>query len=161
MRKEPLFIRFVNGVDDVGSIIDSVYNSSNDEKTKEIAGRKKQDIPNLDVFKRDFKKAIEDLIDSGINQHFINYVNSYMKPSLIEEVEDSSVHRTGERRTVRIKEEETPWIEAIVCYNLCIYIRTFGIKEIKLCPVCHKFFSNKGKYAKYCSEGCKMQGKSK
>ena len=57
-----------------------------------------------------------------------------------------------------LKEKDTPWVEAIVCYNFCLYIKMYGISEIKLCPVCSKFFSHKGKYAKYCSDACKTSG---
>jgi hypothetical protein len=81
-----------------------------------------------------------------------------MKPSLIEYVESDNIGKVGENRYISIKEEDTPWFEAIICYNLCIYIKVYGIKAIKQCPVCNKIFSTKGKYAKYCSESCKMQG---
>jgi hypothetical protein len=74
-------------------------------------------------------------------------------------VEGGGGSRAGEKRWVQIKAEDAPWVEAVVCYNLCLYIRMYGIKELKRCPKCQKFFSNKGKYAKYCSDICKPQEK--
>jgi len=159
MRREPLFIRFANGVSSGSDIINSLLESSNKE-TVEIAQKKLEDIPDLRIFREDFKKALLDLIDNGISQYLINYVNSYTKPSLIEYVNEGGNSRVSEDRKVAIKAEDAPWVEAVVCYNLCLYIRMFGIKEIKKCPVCFKFFSNKGKYAKYCSDGCKERKSS-
>lgn len=155
MRTEPLFIRYANGISKPIDVIESVFASAKDDRTRDIARKAKGAIPNLEVFRRDLRKAIEDLIDTGINQHFVNYVDSYMKPSLLEHVEDAGIQNAGEKRQISLKSEDTPWIEAVVCYNMCLYIKMYGIKEIKLCPVCNKFFSHKGKYAKYCSDACK------
>jgi hypothetical protein len=102
-----------------------------------------------------------DLIDTGISKRLINYLNDYMKPSLEEIVEGGSNSRAGEKRQIILKAKDTPWIEAIVCYNLTLYIKMYGIAEIKRCPICSKFFSHKGKYAKYCSDACKSSGGSK
>ena len=158
MRREPLFVRFANSEANASDIIQSFLSNSEEEKSNKIAEKAANSIPDLNIFKRDFQEALEDLIDSGVNQRFINYVNSYMKPALTEYVEGSGGSRSGEKRWISIKEEDTPWIEAIVCYNLSLYIRMYGLKEIKRCPVCRKFFSNKGKYAKYCSDPCKGRG---
>ncbi len=159
MRKEPLFIRFANGQSTAADVADAVEESSRDTHTQEIVRKAREDLPDLRVFKDDLQKAVADLIDNGPDQHFKNYVNSYMKPSLEEFVEGGSGNRAGERRWVKVKAADTPWLEAVVCYNLCLYVRAFGIKELKHCPVCKKFFSHKGKYAKYCSDVCKGQGK--
>lgn len=156
MRDEPLFIRFANGHVEAKDIIASVLESVDHVPTKEIAEKKKNEVVDLSLFRRDFRNLLVDLTDNGITQKLKNYVDSYMKPSLIELV-DGGGSRSGETRRVSIKAEDTPWLEAVVCYNLCVYIRAFGFKEIKQCPVCSKFFSNKGKYAKYCSESCKAQ----
>jgi hypothetical protein len=155
MRTEPLFIRFANGQASAVDILDSLLSTTTHELSKDIAFKKKDDLPDLSIFRKDFGNMLRDLIDSGINQQLINYVNSYMKPSLEEIVESSGGGRAGEKRHIIIKAEDTPWIEAIVCYNLCLYIKMYGIREIKQCAVCRKFFSNKGKYATYCSDVCK------
>lgn len=155
MRREPLFIRFANGISGAEDIISSFLAATEHKPSIEIAERALENIPDLLVFKKDFKKALVDLIDNGINNQFINYMNSYMKPSLMELVEGSGSNVTGEKRGIYLKEEDTPWVEAIVCYNLSLYLKVYGISQLKRCTVCHKFFSNKGKYAKYCSEACK------
>jgi len=160
MRDEPLFIKYLNGQVTELDVMDIVYNSSKDSLSKQIALNKKNENNDLSIFKIDFKKAVIDLIDSGINQRFINYVNSYMKPSLEEFLESSDSGRAGEDRYIVIKAEDAPWVEAVICYNLCIYIKAFGIHNLKICPVCQKFFSHKGKYAKYCSDSCKLVGQA-
>jgi len=155
MRVEPLFIRYANGSASTESIIKSYLSIVEDGNSKEIAEAALISIPDLTMFRRDFRNCIDDLIDNGINNQFINYVDSYMKPSLEEYIEGSNASRTGEKRRVIIKAEDTPWIEAMVCYNMSLYIRVYGISEIKHCPNCGNFFSHKGKYAKYCSDICK------
>jgi hypothetical protein len=159
MRQEPLFIRFANGQVSATDIIDSFLSTTEHPLSKDIGTKAKGRLPDLSVFKNDFKNLLLDLIDNGINQRLINYVDSYMKPSLEEIVESSGEGRTGERQYIILKAEDTPWVEAIVCYNLCLYIKAYGYRELKECPVCKKFFSNKGKYAKYCSDSCKGTGR--
>jgi hypothetical protein len=154
MRTEPLFIRYANGLVEPHSIIGSFLDSNFDDKSHEIATEALEVPPDLTMFKKDFKNLLIDIIDNGINKQAINYINNYMKPSL-EEIVEGGDNRAGEKRQIIIKSKDTPWVEAIVCYNLTLYIKMFGISEIKLCPVCSKFFSHKGKYAKYCSDVCK------
>jgi hypothetical protein len=158
MRIEPLFIRYVNGLVDPSQVIQSFLESNFDKRSEEIAKEALQKLPDLSLFKRDFRNLLLDIIDNGIRKPSINYLNDYMKPSLEEIVEGSSSNNAGEKRQIIIKEKDTPWIEAIICYNLTLYIKVFGIPEIKQCPVCSKFFSHKGKYAKYCSDICKGPG---
>lgn len=155
MRVEPLFIRYANGTANTEAVVRSYLSIAEDENSKKIAAEAITKLPDLTMFRKDFRSCLDDLIDNGINNHFINYVNSYMKPSLEEYVEGSSASRTGEKRRVVIKAEDAPWIEAMVCYNMSIYIRVYGITDIKHCPNCGNFFSHKGKYAKYCSDICK------
>lgn len=159
MRDEPLFIKFLNGQIDHHQIIDTVISTSKDERSKSIAEGKKGIDFDLSIFREDFRKAVVDLIDNGINQRVINYLDSYMKPSLEEFLDTNPGSRSGESRYISIKADDAPWLEAIICYNLCIFIKVYGFQEIKQCATCGKFFSHKGKYAKYCSEPCKISGK--
>jgi hypothetical protein len=161
MRDEPLFIKFLNGQINPTQIIDTVIGSSKDQQSKDIALQKKESEIDLSLFREDFVKVIADLIDNGINQRVINYVNSYMKPSLEEFVDSSAGNRVNESRYISIKAADAPWVEAVICYNLCIFIKAYGFKEIKQCSNCGKFFSYKGQYAKYCSDSCKMVGSGK
>ena len=158
MKIEPLFIRLANRQVGALDIIQSFQNSSQDEPSKKIAAEAIGNIPDISLFIKDFREVLGDLIENGINQRVINYINSYMKPSLSEVVDSSGGSRAGENRWIFIKNADAPWVEAIICYNLSLYIKAFGVDKIKQCPVCSKFFSHKGKYAKYCSESCKSQG---
>jgi hypothetical protein len=160
MRSEPLFVRFANGTVSSLDILGSLIATTNHEPSKNIAEKAKELVVDLSVFRKDFCSMIQDLIDNGISQQLINYVDSYMKPSLEEIVDSSNGGRTGERRYVIIKAEDAPWIEALVCYNLCLFIKAYGVKEIKQCYTCKKYFTNKGKYAVYCSDSCKGSKRS-
>lgn len=157
MRREPLFIRFANNQVTEEQLIDTVIDHTSHEPSQKIARKRLKDLPDLSDFRKDFKNLLKDIIESGITREMINYVNSYMKPSLEEVDADVQGGRSGEHREAVLKAEDAPWPEAIICYNLCLYIKAYGIREIKECPICLKFFSNKGKYAKYCSEACKAQ----
>lgn len=158
MKIEPLFIRYINKEIDTKGVITSFIDLSEDKKSIEIANKYLEDIPDLSLFRRDFANCVEDVIDNGISRKVINYIDSYLKPSLLEINDNSSYTRMGDKRWVVIKEDNTPWIEALICYNLAIYIKAYGISELKKCPICNKFFSHKGKYAKYCSDICKGAG---
>lgn len=159
MRDEPLFVKFLNGQVDYTQVIDAAIAQSKNQRTTDIAKAKKEEYIDLSIFKEDFLKVVVDLIDNGVNQRVTNYLNSYMKPSLEEFVEPNQGSRVNESRYVGIKAADTPWIEAILCYNLCIYIKAWGLKDIKQCPNCGKIFTSKGQYAKYCSETCKGVGR--
>ena len=153
MKREPLFIRFANNLINEKQIIESFLAENKDEKSKVIAEETLTSPPDLFIFKRDFKNLLTDIIDNGINKEAINYIDSYMKPSL-EEILDT---KNGDYRYVILKTKEAPWVEAMLCYNLVLYIKAYGLKEIKQCPVCNKFFTTNGKYAKYCGDICKKQ----
>jgi hypothetical protein len=158
MRDEPLFIKFLNGQINHLQVIDSILSTAKDQRSKDIATGKKDTDVDISIFREDFRRVVLDLIDSGINQRVINYIDSYMKPSLEEFVEPNQGGRAGESRYISIKAQDAPWIEAIICYNLCIFIKVYGFKDIKQCSICNKFFSHKGQYAKYCSDACKSVG---
>ena len=160
MIREPLFIRLANR--DIGAldIIQSYQKSSPDAPSVKIAEEALDNIPDIRMFIKDFREVLLDIIDNGASQRVINYINSYMKPSLSEVLESTSSSRSGEKRWIFIKDATAPWVEAIVCYNLTLYLKAFGLHQLKSCPVCSKFFTNKGKYAKYCSEICKTQGQA-
>lgn len=155
MRREPLFVRFANMQINTDGVIKSYISISEHSKSISIAEEALENIPDLSVFRKDFSNALEDLIDNGINRELINYLDCYMKPSLSEVLENEGRNLTSEKRWVIIKDKDAPWVEATLCYNLTLYIKAYGHSELKRCPVCKKFFTNKGKYAKFCSDSCK------
>lgn len=157
MKKDPLFIRFANGDAGAQDVV-SALSESDHKFTAETAGKALENLPDMSQFRVDFKKMLADLIENGVSRRIVNYVDSYMKPSLEEFVESIQGGRAGEKRKVAIKAADTPWPEALLCYNMCLYLKMYGIRELKRCPVCKKFFCHKGKYAKYCSDNCKRAG---
>ena len=116
--------------------------------------------PNLDTFKKELREAVSDIITEGLAEEFAAFVNNYMETSLVEDVESMNSSQ-GENisREARVRDENSPWIEGLICYNLCLYIKAFGLENLKKCRVCTKFFNHKGKYAVYCSDTCKSASK--
>jgi hypothetical protein len=161
MKKEPLFVRFLNGETNTLEVINSFIELSEDKESKEIATKALDSVPDLSLFRRDFANCVEDIIDNGISRNIVNYMDSYLKPSLLEMTESGSYSKTNDKRWVTLKDDSAPWIEAVICYNLGLYIKAYGLSELKRCPVCNKFFSHKGRYAKYCSDVCKGTGGNK
>lgn len=154
MKIEPLFIQIANKKSGALDIVQSFISSSKDTESLNIARETLNNLPDISMFMKDFKEALEDLIDNGISQRFINYVNSYLKPSLCEVVDSRG---NGESRYIYLKDARAPWVEAIVCYNTLIYMKAYGFSAIKKCSMCGVFFTDKGKYAKYCSDLCKSK----
>jgi hypothetical protein len=157
--REPLFIRFLNRELAASDLLE-IFSRSHDPYTVQTAIKLIDDPPNLDEFRDEFLDATRDLIKTGLGDEFKAFVNNYMEPSLVEDVE-SKDSQFGENisRMARIKDEDAPWIQGLVCYNLCLYIRAFGLQDLKICRVCGKFFVHKGQYALYCSDVCKKAPK--
>jgi hypothetical protein len=156
--KEPLFIRFLNK-EVHGSDLLTIFSKSPDPFTSETATKALgKESPDLTPFRNELKEAVLDIIKEGPGEEFKAFVNHYMEPALIEDVQHRST-QWGDNlsRVARIKDEESTWLEGFLCYNLCLYIKAIGLENLKSCRVCGKFFANKGRYAVYCSESCKKQ----
>jgi len=150
-------MKFANGEVGVTDMLLS-FSSSSDFKTAEEAKKVLGNPPNLEEFKKELKDAVRDLIKDGPDKEFAAFVNHYMEDSLEEDLQVSK-GQLGEDRahTGRIKNSDAPWIQGFVCYNLSLYIKAFGLGNLKQCRVCDKFFDHKGKYAVYCSDECKKK----
>jgi len=159
MSTDPMFLRFAKNRIDVAGIVESFEASTEDMASKEASQSVLENPPDLGQFRRDFCNCLRDIQANGPDQGVVAYLNSYMQPSLEEILEeDAHVRHATTQRSVLIKDSEAPWVEALVCYNLTLFIKGFGSDIIKCCAKCNKFFSNKGKYAKYCSDACKNAG---
>jgi hypothetical protein len=156
----PLFIRFLNNELSTGDLL-MIFAKSTDSYTAQIATKAQENPPNLENFKKEFKEAVTDIVSKGLAEEFAAFANNYMEPSLIEDVESSS-SALGDNvsRVARIRDENSPWIEGLICYNLCLYIKAYGLDSLKKCRVCSKIFNHKGKYAVYCSDACKASSKT-
>jgi len=157
---DPLFIRFANDRISAVGIMETFLSTTKCEKTKEIVSSfLEEEEPDISQFRADFQNCLEDIIDKGADPYVRGYLNNYMEPALLEFKEESSFSSSGNQsQWVGIRKEDAPWIEALVCYNLCLFIKGMDWRHIKRCPVCQTFFCNKGKYAKYCSDSCKTRG---
>lgn len=159
MSSDPLFLRYINGDTDVSGMLLS-FMKSKDKRTADAAEQTLKNVPDLSEFKKELTEAVEDIITEGLDEGFRAFVNHYM--GTLEEDLDIKETPRGENRSqvARIGDEKGPWIQGFVCYNLCLYIKAFGLENLKRCP-CGKFFAHKGKYARYCSDPCKKKwGKS-
>lgn len=159
--KNPMFLRFVNGESGVRDLLTS-FSQSKHPLTAKTAEEAMKNPPDLEYFREELEGAVRDIISNGIDDDFKAFVNHYMQPSLAEEV--TSIETSmGENKSqfAVIKDPEAPWIQGFVCYNLYLYIKAFGMQEMKLCKTCGKIFTHKGKYAAYCSDPCKAQKNEK
>ena len=157
--KEPLFVRFINGDTGLMEMLDS-FSQSKDPYTLQAVEKARVNTPDISDFKKELKEAVLDIVKEGIDDTFKVFVDHYMGGALEEDIK-SSKDPLGDnvQRVVRVINDEAPWIQALICYNLSLYIRTFGLESLKSCKVCNKLFSNKGQYAAYCSDSCKKQSK--
>jgi hypothetical protein len=97
-------------------------------------------------------------VREGVGEEFKAFVNHYMEQSLEEDLTiEKGVHGENRSQVARIKDTEAPWVQAFICYNLCLYIKAFGMDDLKECKVCGKLFCHKGKWASYCSDSCKKK----
>jgi len=154
-----LFIRFCNGESAVPVI--TAVSKSSDKKTSEIALRALDNSPpDLEKFRGELKDAVSDLIKDGVNEEFKSFVDHYMTDSIEQETRSKETPLGEDKSTMAtIKNENSTWIEGFICFNLCLYIKAFGLENLKKCRICNKFFDHKGKYAVYCSDTCKKQKK--
>lgn len=166
LTQNPLFIKFLNWKGDKYSIeelVENMVNKFEDASSKQIITEKLNKIDdsflnNLSDFQTRFKKfMVESILTQTVSEVFIYFLNNSYK--YIEE--DFQKYLNDEVRKIRIKDENGRWFEAVVCYNFIMAFNYFGLEIIKLCPICGSFFSHKGKYAKYCSDGCKAKGMKK
>lgn len=155
----PLFIRVVNKQACARDIATGLLESTLDEKSKDIAGAVAEQNPDLTLFVEDMVELLRDIIGNGVSPSVRNYLNSYMSSSLLmHNTQDSSGNTVVSKTYLSIISEDTPWLEAVVCFNLSLYIKSSGTTKLKECPVCGKFFVNGKMDYKFCSESCKGRG---
>ena len=158
----PLFLRFINNVatgDEICRALYSIAERNSDTATMEIVGR---GVPyDLEPFREEFKIMASVVAeDSGaINTAIISYLNEYMSVGLIE-FENGSGSKNIER-WVGVASEDSPWPEALICYNFSCYLKAQGVRDktmdFKQCRTCKTFFDHKGPHAVYCSDMCKSK----
>lgn len=157
--KNPLFLKFINREVGISDILRSFANSPNSH-TAEVAVRAMDKVIDLDPFRVELEEAVRDILKEGFGDEFKAFVNNYMEPSLVEE-QVVTQGPLGESRVqiATVKDEDQPWVQGFLCYNLCLYLKAFGTDELKACKICSKLFSHKGKFASYCSDTCKKEKK--
>ena len=158
---EPLCVRVANGKAGLLDVA-AVLSRSSDQQTAAAASfvaSGESTYPfDFQTFAMDFRSMMKDVAENGILHNTVarDYLNSYMASSLVEDSIDTSHKKSGEvSRTVRILDCNEPWAEGLVCYNFCLFVASGGIPTLKSCKKCGSFFTNKGKYASYCSDRCK------
>lgn len=160
-RNDPLFLRFVNREVTATDLL-MTFSRSQDPATADAAMKALEQPPELTEFHAELSEALDDIIRHGIGDEFKAFVNNYMAPTLVEDLSsEGSPYGENTERIARVKDPAGPWVQALLCYNLCLYVKAFGFETLKLCKICGKPFSHKGKWALYCSEECKAQGKNK
>ena len=161
MKDVPLFIRVANGAEDLSGVARSLV-TSKDGGTAAMATSVANDPScyqyDFALFREDFSRCLVDMIDNGTSPQVRTYLNSYLA-SLNENVTGDHFSSKGSTvHTVSVSDKDGPWVEGLVCYNLCLYLKAFGIQELKNCKRCHKFFVGRGTHAVYCSDTCRTGG---
>ena len=143
--KNPMFLRFINRESGVRDLLAS-FSRSHHPFTAKTAEEVAKNPPDLESFREELEGAIRDIISKGIDDDFRDFVNHYMQPSISEEVTTIETS-LGENKSqfVIIKDPQSTWIQGFVCYNLFLYIKAFGMSDMKLCKTCGKIFTHKGK----------------
>ena len=156
MSKIALFIRFINKEVSVSDILYSFSRSTDDVYTQNAIERALNSPPDLENFRKELAEAVSDLVKDGLGDEFKAFVNNYMENALEEDLENKK-SELGENisRNARVKDDSAQWVEALLCYNLCLYIKAFGLENLKQCRICNKYFDHKGKWAVYCNDSCK------
>jgi len=158
--REPLFLRFVNKEVGVFDLLHS-FSKSPDLLTQNAIQSALSSPPDLESFRTELTDAVRDIITTGIGDEFKAFVNNYMAESLEEDVQTAD-SKFGESisRSARVKDPSAPWIQGFLCYNLCLYVKAFGLEKLKSCKTCGKFFINQKKFeALFCSDSCKLKNK--
>ena len=157
--KNPLFLRFIHRKMSVIDLLNT-YSQSEDPYTAEAAKKVLADPPDLEDFRKELEDAVRDIVVDGPGEEFKAFVNHYMEPAIYQ-YSDTEKTPFGENRkhTACLKDESAPWIQGFVCYNLCLYIKAFGLECLKACKTCGTLFSHKGKWAVYCADSCNPKKK--
>ena len=158
--RDPLFLRFIRK--EIGAVeLINIFSRSTDPYTRKVCENAIQDPPSLEQFHKELSEAVDDIIGTGADESFRAFVNNYMEDSITEDVTSSPSGVSGENisRSARVQDEGATWVQGLLCYNLCLYLKVYGTDNLKKCKICGKVFAHKGQYAVYCSDPCKKQGK--
>lgn len=156
VRLNPLFVRFANGKASFDDIVNGFIESTQDSRSKEIAEGVLGAESDLSSFRGDFRELLDDVIANGIFHPAVNYLNSYMEPSILQHKDTAGSGTSGSSRSwISIRDAGSPWVEAVVCYNLALFLKAMGPKKLKRCSSCGDFFTNAKMDYNYCSEKCK------
>lgn len=157
MTATPMFLKFINREVEITELLHSFIRSG-DANTVKAATKALENPQDLEEFRKELEEAVNDLALEGLGDEIKVFVNHYMQESIEEDLTVKST-RLGENRSqiARVKDENAPWIQGFICYNLCLYIKAYGLDDLKKCRVCGKLFCHKGKYAVYCSDPCKSK----
>jgi len=155
----PMFLRFINHEIGVRDLLIS-FSRSNHPVTVAASNKAMLNVPDLEPFRKELEEAVRDIVKDGPGPEFKAFVDHYMEPSLVEEkIVKQTPRGENKSQVAYVKDEDAPWIQGLVCYNLCLYIKAFGLGDLKACKICDKLFANKGQYAVYCSNVCKSRKK--
>jgi hypothetical protein len=160
-KEEPLFIKFLNSKiseEYVTNLLDKLESLFNDESDKNTVKERKESFKDhhLEAF-RLVQKKFKDHIDYIINfkkfdKDFGQWANFYL--SSLREIKDED-KKGNIQRFVKIGDANGDWITGVILYNFSLFCRYYGTDLLKNCQQCNSYFTIKGKYAKFCTDGCK------
>jgi len=167
LKVNPLFVNFLNWEGDKYLLEKLIWGLHDNFKRREDKNIALYLLNNLDVVKLDnltsfqkiFRNKVIEMIQGncGITEDLLVWFNNafkYVKDTALLENKD-------EDHNLEIIDSEGPWLEGSIIYSFVMTCKFFSWNIIKNCPVCSNFFSHKGRYSKYCSDGCKAKGMKK
>jgi len=164
-KEDPLFINFVNTEitkEYLDVTLKRIENLFSDAEDKKIAldrreALKEHNIEGFKLVQIKLRDHLDYITDKGkFDKAFGAWANFYLSALKEYKTENAS----GVERFVKIGDPNGDWISGIILYNFSLFCKYYGIDILKKCPVDGVFFTNKGKYAKFCSDKCKQVGKS-
>lgn len=165
-KEEPLFITFLNStvsfsyIQGLLSRVETLFSEAADKKAARERNEslKEHHLEGYRLVQTKFKDQVDYIINHGVfDKDFGSWANFYL--SSLREIKKE--HNMDVERRVKIGDPNGDWIVGLILYNFSLFIKYYDGKELlKRCPICTSYFTVKGKYAKYCSDGCKAQGKT-
>lgn len=160
-KMEPLFIDFLNSIINEDFILaflkrlELLFNDKEDKKCvqefREVF--KSHHLEGYRLTQTKFKDQMDYIINYGKFDHdFPGWANFYLASLRELKKEDAF---GNEERFVQIGDPNGDWITGLILYNFSLFCKYYGTELLKKCPTCNKYFTTKGKYAKFCSKSCK------
>lgn len=160
-KEEPLFITFLNTglskvfITDLLTRVEKLFTEPADKLAAKDFREELKDhhLEGYRLTQTKFKDHIDHIIKfKAFDKDFGSWANFYL--SSLREIKREDKQGNVER-FVKIGDHHGDWITGLILYNFSLFAKAYSIDILKNCSRCNRYFTMKGKYAKYCSDKCK------